>query len=90
MEKIANENIRPVFRDPINKKLQELIVQCWSADPKDRPEIDEVLTKLADPDYFLDDVDQDEVEIYLEDLPKTFNLDLKKKVDELSEIVIGR
>ena len=66
--KIANENYRPVFREPINKRLQELIEQCWSADPKNRPTIDEVLIKLANPDNFLDNVDQVEVEIYLEDL----------------------
>ena len=66
--KITNENYRPVFREPTNKRLQELIEQCWSADPKNRPTIDEVLIKLANPDNFLDNVDQVEVEIYLEDL----------------------
>lgn len=67
--KVSKENYRPVFRDPINKKLRELIEQCWSAEPEDRPTIGEVLTKLSDPDYFLDDnVDQEEVELYLEDL----------------------
>ena len=68
-KKVAKENYRPVFRGTFNKKLQELIEQCWSTDPEDRPKIGEVLTKLTDPDYFLDDnVDQEEVELYLEDL----------------------
>lgn len=81
--KIVNEKYRPEFTSPIKESLKKLIIQCWSADPKDRPTFEEIFNKLAfnleesvydifDDDneykYYLDDVDVDDVLCYAYDL----------------------
>ena len=46
-EKVVCENFRPTFSVPIKKSFKELIEQCWSADPSERPSFEEIFHKLA-------------------------------------------
>lgn len=72
--KILNDNYRPKFDKPIKKPIQELIEQCWSANPDDRPTFSELFEKLSnkkeDKKYFLDDVDSEKVKLYVESVTK--------------------
>ena len=65
---VINNNYRPKFTFPIKKTLQELIIQCWSHNPEDRPSFDEIFEKLCNDDYLLDDVDIDELRSYITDI----------------------
>lgn len=58
---VADVNLQPQFNIPINEKLKQLIEQCWSDDPNERPLIYEVFTKL-------DGVDIDELNDYIDEI----------------------
>lgn len=64
--KIINNGIRPTFDVPVKKSIRDLIEQCWSGDPDVRPTSEELFNKLAyDPNYYLDDVDADKINSYI-------------------------
>lgn len=82
--KVLSENYRPEFKVPIKKSIKELIEKCWSSDPNERPTFDEIFNRLAfnieesvydvfendddTPKYYLDDVDQNEILFYVDDI----------------------
>ena len=45
--KVVNQGYRPKFSVPVKDSLRELIEQCWSENPSDRPTFDEIFNKLA-------------------------------------------
>lgn len=60
---------RPSFTDGVTGKMEELITQCWSQKPIERPSFDEIFKKLSsDFTYFDEDVDEDEIKDYIEKL----------------------
>lgn len=74
--KILNENYRPQFTTATNPKIQKLIEQCWSKDPKERSTFDDIYNKLSrnaknglngqeDFPFYLDDVDSKEILSYV-------------------------
>lgn len=81
--KVINEKMRPEFTVPVKESLKQLIVQCWSDNPDDRPTFEEIFNKIAfnieesvydiftDNDefkYYLEDVDVDEILSYAYDI----------------------
>ncbi|KAK8835859.1 hypothetical protein M9Y10_040415 [Tritrichomonas musculus] len=63
---IINDGIRPTFDIPIKESIRDLIEQCWSGDPDVRPTSDELFNKLShDPNYYLDDVDLEKINLYI-------------------------
>lgn len=86
--KVVNDNYRPKFNVPIKKSLKKLIEKCWSDDPKERPTFDEIFTKLSDTNnenYLLDDVDIDELNLYLDDITEVTD-NTEKFVHKISDI----
>ena len=58
---------RPKFTEGVTEKMKELITQCWNHDYKERPSFQEIFDKLStDFTYFDEDVDEDEVNEYIE------------------------
>lgn len=58
---------RPAFPDYVPIKMKQLIEKCWNEDKSKRPSFNEIFSELAnDFSYFEDDVDEDEVNAYLE------------------------
>ena len=93
---VVKKNLRPEFKYPVKKEMQELIEQCWSKDPNDRPTFKEIFNKLTNRNrsYFLDGVDEDEVDLYIEDITETTdpieelhkqNAELEREIQQLSE-----
>lgn len=73
--KVVSEKIRPEFKVPIKESFRQLITQCWSDKPENRPSFEEIYSKLTpsnnnpddkEPKYFLSDVDEEEVLTYIE------------------------
>lgn len=57
---------RPEFPKSINQNIKELIETCWSDDPDNRPEFDELFQKFAfDSKYYLDGVDVEKLNSYV-------------------------
>lgn len=75
--KVVNENYRPKFTIPIKPSLQKLIERCWSNNPEQRPNFGEIFDMLTNRDqseyYFIDDVDVDEIQGYVEDITEIFD-----------------
>lgn len=63
------DKIRPTFVTEVKESLKELIEKCWSENPNDRPTFDELFDKLSGNEdegkYFLDNVDVDELNFYI-------------------------
>lgn len=58
---------RPKFTDDVSEKMQSLILRCLSKNIEERPSFDEIFNELSnDFSYFIEDVDQDEINEYLE------------------------
>ncbi|KAK8871627.1 hypothetical protein M9Y10_007362 [Tritrichomonas musculus] len=78
--KILTEDYRPKFTVPVKQKIRQLIEQCWAKDPKDRPTFEEIYNRLSrnieesvynvfesgDNEYYLDDVDTDDILMYID------------------------
>ena len=101
-QKILNENYRPQFTFPVKPKIKELIEQCWSGNPKSRPTFEEIYNRLSrnieeslynvfdsnDCQYYLDDVDQEEVLQYVDKIENdddNTKIDLDKFIQKLNE-----
>ena len=82
--------------------LKELIEQCWSGNPKSRPTFEEIYNRLSrnieeslynvfdsnDCQYYLDDVDQEEVLQYVDKIENdddNTKIDLDKFIQKLNE-----
>lgn len=60
---------RPVFTVNIKPSIKSLIEKCWSGDPKERLSFDELFDKLAfNSKYYLDNVDKDKLNAYVESI----------------------
>ncbi|KAK8875666.1 hypothetical protein M9Y10_005840 [Tritrichomonas musculus] len=68
--RVANYRYRPYFRTEVKSTLKNLIEKCWSHDPTDRPNFDEIFDKLITTDYFLDDVDVKKIRRYVDLITK--------------------
>eukprot|EP00937_MAST-01D_sp_MAST-1D-sp2_P000342 g342.t1 len=54
MRKICVEGLRPVIPQRVRPNLGAIIRQCWAADPRDRPQLDEHLEdRLSEEDLFV-------------------------------------
>lgn len=62
---------RPKFPEKVNPKMKDLICQCWSHNPLDRPTFAEIFNVLStDFSYFDGEIDQNEVKKFLEKIQK--------------------
>lgn len=65
-QKVLNGD-RPSLSDDIPENMQKLLQRCWSQNPNERPSFDEIFQLLSsDFSYSPEDVDEDEVNNYLE------------------------
>lgn len=79
------EGGRPDFPKCVKKKMKTLIQKCWSQKPIERPSFKEIFELLSkDFSYFDEDVDEDEIRNYIEDLKEAND---KKHTDEKKELV---
>ena len=63
---IVRYRFRPKFLDPIKESIKNLIEQCWSSNPDERPSFKEIFNKLAyDENYYIDDVDIEQINDYI-------------------------
>lgn len=80
---VVTENYRPKFEKPIKEEFKNLIEQCWSANPDDRPTFSELFSMLSnkeqDNKYFLDNVDSGKVEEYVKSITK-----IDDRIEELN------
>lgn len=73
MKKIKT-GCRPEFIDGIPEKMKDLISQCWSRDPKERPPFEIIFEKLSNDFSYLDETDDDdEISDYLKMLKENTN-----------------
>ena len=66
--KIATGDMRPKFIKPIKSSLENLITDCWSKDPKKRPDFDyifDALSNIKNEDFLIGDVDKAKIQKYL-------------------------
>lgn len=45
---VVNHNYRPPLPSEISEKTRELIIECWSANPEERPTALEIVKRLKD------------------------------------------
>lgn len=70
---------RPKLPNFIPEKMKQLIEKCWSQDPKDRPSFEEIFKQLSsDFSYFDEDIDEDEINDYLEILEEARKTEAKE------------
>ena len=94
---IIQENYRPEFTSMVKSSLKNLIIQCWSPEPKNRPTFKEIFNKLAFNlddtlnditsneeifKFYLDDVDVEEVLNYSYEITELENKD-KEVIEQL-------
>ena len=94
-QKVVEQEYRPSFEDcfPVNPALKELIQQCWSAKPEDRPSFEEIFNELSsDLTYFIEDVDTNEIRDYISDIkeeddrPKNHSIAIQTNIcDEIKK-----
>ncbi|KAK8883844.1 hypothetical protein M9Y10_042943 [Tritrichomonas musculus] len=78
--------IRPEFPAGVPEQTQKLISSCWSKEPKDRPSFEEIFNTLSnDRTCIGEDVDEDEVDEYLEALKEAKDKDKEKKNGAVKE-----
>lgn len=68
LNRIACEDLRPEFICDVKKSHKQLIEKCWSTDPKNRPTFNEIYQKLISSDYFFDNVDTNEINLYVQSI----------------------
>lgn len=60
---------RPKFTKNVTKKMKNLLSRCWDENISERPTFDEIYKLLStDFSYFDDDVDEDEINQYIDDI----------------------
>ncbi|KAK8852708.1 hypothetical protein M9Y10_017697 [Tritrichomonas musculus] len=64
------EGTRPTITPQIKSSLGQLMQKCWSGNPGERPTFKEIYNNLTSNDYFLDDVNQEEINSYIESISK--------------------
>lgn len=93
MKKITTGG-RPEFTEGVQDNMKELITQCWSQNPNDRPSFDTIFEKLSSEFTFLDEsVDEDEINEYLANLEESRKLPTKnvnsfEKIEEENKLLI--
>ncbi|KAK8838662.1 hypothetical protein M9Y10_032699 [Tritrichomonas musculus] len=90
---VLKKSYRPEFTFSVKPPIRNLIEQCWSRDPSDRPSFKEILVKLSnfslddDDDCILDDVEVDEINQYIESIDEVSDpLEEALKRNEMLEI----
>ena len=87
-KKILNENYRPKFVVTINESLQNLIEECWSENPNNRPTFEEIFDKLATKsDFLMDDVDENEFKNFVDEIKDSIENLLKRILSSENEIM---
>lgn len=84
---------RPKFTENsgVSKKMRDLIERCWCEDPMKRPPFSEIFKELAgDLSYFDEDIDEDEVNNYIEELNESKKNEVKMKEKEEHENEVKR
>lgn len=85
---------RPEFTEGVQDNMKELITQCWSQNPDDRPSFESIFLKLStDFSYSEETVDEDEINEYLEMLEdrrieaekKDKNSDIQSELEKLKD-----
>lgn len=72
---------RPKFTDDVPEKMKKLISKCWSKNPDERPSFDEIYKTLkSDFSYSSEDVDDDEINDYIEMIEETKTKDDKNTI----------
>ena len=62
-------NRRPKFPEFVPKKIQDLISECWSHNPEERPSFDEIFAMLiSDKSYLGENVNEDKIQDYFDQL----------------------
>lgn len=80
---------RPKFTAPIKESLKNLIEQCWSHNPKDRPSFEEIFYKLAyDQNYYFNDIQFNEIMDYIDTIKSDliFCTVCKEKIEPLETL----
>lgn len=61
------DGYRPKWPKFVPKKTKELISKCWDDNPRKRPTFAKIYSKLSsDFSYFNEDVDEDEIQLYID------------------------
>lgn len=88
--KIFYENYRPIFKVPIEPALKKLIERCWDNNIETRPTFKEIFELLStNEDYFLPNVNIDDIEDYIDELNSSIQkvYTEKVKMNQKEEIV---
>ncbi|KAK8845713.1 hypothetical protein M9Y10_020631 [Tritrichomonas musculus] len=86
---VVIKNYRPKFNDSVPKCYQELIKQCWSSNPEERPNFSDIMDLLKDYSKFiLDKVDMKEYSHYINIDHYILKEGSKKHMMQLLEFVI--
>ena len=95
LKEVIEKAERPKFTENVPKVYQDLIVQCWSQDPKKRPSFGDILNKLKNDDEFITEkVDKKEYRTYIKILdmsPSSFDSNKTISfIDEYYEDIVSR
>ena len=79
---------RPKLTNDISNKMKKLLKRCWSSDAKERPSADEIFHLLStDFSYSMEDVDEDEINDYLESIEEISSDEIPKKDDDTDPFI---
>ena len=85
MNRLISAQARPEFKNDcnVNPKFQELIKQCWSENPNDRPSFDYIYDSLVDDSSMLinDQIDRAELRSYIGNIQDNCKKDGRVKLD---------
>lgn len=85
IKELVLKKIRPEFKNDcnVNPKFQDLIKQCWSGNPNDRPSFDYIYDSLVDDSSMLinDQIDRDELRSYISSIQDNCKKDGRVKLD---------
>lgn len=80
---------RPKLPNIVPEKMRQLIEKCWSQDPKDRPSFEEIFRQLSsDFSYIDEDIDEDEINDYLEILEEARKTEAKETQNSKIEATV--
>lgn len=74
LEKVSDNDLRPVFDVPVKPSIRKLIESCWSKNPDERPTFEEIFNKLAynskdfSIDVYNENEQHDEQDFYMDDV----------------------
>ncbi|KAK8839065.1 hypothetical protein M9Y10_032532 [Tritrichomonas musculus] len=90
MLKVVLQNSRPDLTDDIPLAFQDLISQCWSDNPEERPSFDEIVYQLkTNKDFITDSINEDEFYDYvdfIDNYKATFTINDSFHYDDIASI----